>query len=137
MEKEKSLINLDNNSLAILQVSKSGLEKIALELKSKLDALTEYEALYKLQYLIKYRMECIKESSVEEFINKFEGSSCEKENGFTVTLKQLSDYAYSDNVKNLEIEIKALQEQLKQQKEKEKKVVGKTLKSENIALTLH
>ena len=71
MKKEKSLINLDNNSLAILQVSKSGLEKIALELKSKLDALTEYEALYKLQYLIKYRMECIKELSVEEFINKF------------------------------------------------------------------
>jgi hypothetical protein len=135
--KKTELINLDNNGLAILQQTKHELERTALNLKSKLDKLTEYEALYKMKYLIDYRMQCIKDLALEKFTEKFEGSQSEKDNGFTVTLKQLTNVIYSDNVKDLESEIKALQNQLKQMKDREKKTAGRTIKGEILALTMH
>ena len=57
MKKSESLINLDNNSLSILNLNKAELERSALNLKTKLDPLTEFEALYKFKHLIVYRME--------------------------------------------------------------------------------
>lgn len=137
MKKTKFLINLDTNSTAILKLNKAELERSALNLKSNLDSLTEYEALYKLKHLIEYRMECLKELAVETFVNKFEGSQSEKDNGFTVTLKNQYTYNWSDKVKGLETEIKALQSQLKQVKEKEKDSAKGNRKGESLALTLH
>lgn len=133
----KSLINLDNNATVILKLSKAELEKSALNLKSNLDPLTEYEALYKLQHLIEYRMACLKELALETFITKFEGSQSEKDNGFTVTLKNQYEYTWSDKVKDLETEIKSLQSQLKQVKAKESKTAKGNSKGESLALTLH
>jgi len=132
----KSLINLDNNATVILKLSKAELEKSALNLKSNLDPLTEYEALYKLQHLIEYRMACLKELALETFITKFEGSQSEKDNGFTVTLKNQYEYTWSDKVKDLETEIKSLQSQLKQVKAKESKTAKGNSKGESLALTL-
>jgi hypothetical protein len=133
----KSLINLDNDSTAILKLNKAELEKSALNLKSSLDTLTEYEALYKLQHLIKYRMEFIKELAVETFIEKFKGSQSEKDNGFTVTLKNSYEYSYSEYVKVLEKQIKKLQEEVKKEKDKQRESARGKSKGESIALTLH
>ena len=137
MKKQTELINLDNNGLAILQQTKHELEKTALNLNSKLDRLTEYEALYKMKFLIDYRMQCIEDQALETFLEKYEGSQSEKDNGFTVTLKQLTDVCYSDEVKDLESEIKTLQNQLRQLKDREKKTADRTVKGEILALTMH
>ena len=137
MKKQTELINLDDNGLAILQQTKHELEKIALNLNSKLDRLTEYEALYKMKYLIDYRMQCIKDLALETFLEKYEGSQSEKENGFTATVRQLTDVIYSDEVKELETEIKARQSQLKQMRERESKTADRTVKGEVLALTMH
>lgn len=137
MKKSESLINLDNNSVAILNLNKAELEKSALNLKSKLDPLTEYEALYKFEYFIKYRMECVKELALEKFTEKFEGSQSEKDNGFTVTLKNQYAYNYSDKIKDLEKQIKTLQSQVKELKDKERDSARGDVKSESLALTLH
>lgn len=137
MKKNNSLINLDSNSVAILKFNKAELERSALNLKSNLDPLTEYEALYKMQHLIKYRMECLKELALETFTEKFEGSQSEKDNGFTVTLKNSYEYNYSDKVQDLESEIKSLQSQLKQMKDKERESARGGSKGESLALTLH
>ena len=137
MKKQTELINLDDNGLAILQQTKHELEKIALNLNSKLDRLTEYEALYKMKFLIDYRMQCIKEQALETFLEKYEGSQSEKENGFTATVRQLTDVIYSDEVKELETEIKARQSQLKQMRERESKTADRTVKGEVLALTMH
>lgn len=137
MKKQTELINLDDNGLAILQQTKHELEKIALNLNSKLDRLTEYEALYKMKYLIDYRMQRIKDLALETFLEKYEGSQSEKENGFTATVRQLTDVIYSDEVKELETEIKARQSQLKQMRERESKTADRTVKGEVLALTMH
>lgn len=134
--KKTELINLDNSSLSILTLNKAELEKSALNLKTKLDPLTEYEALYKFNHLIKYRMECLKDLALETFTKKFEGSQTEKDNGFTITLKQMTDVNYSDKVKDLESEIKCLQEQVKQMKAKEIKFAERTVKGEVLALRM-
>lgn len=137
MKKQTELINLDNNATAILGITKAGLEKTALNLKSELDNLTLYEALYKLKYLIDYKMQCIKDQALETFLEKYKGSQSEKENGFTATVRQLTDVIYSDEVKELETEIKALQSQLKQMRERESKTADRTVKGEVLALTMH
>lgn len=137
MKKQTELINLDNNGLAILQQTKHELEKIALNLNSKLDRLTEYEALYKMKFLIDYRMQCIKEQALETFLEKYEGSQSEKENGYTVTVKQQTEIKYSDAVKDLESEIKLRTNELRQLKDREKKTAERTVKGEVLALTMH
>lgn len=135
--KKTELINLDNNGIAILQQTKHELEKIALNLNSKLDRLTEYEALYKMKFLIDYRMQCIKEQALETFLEKYEGSQSEKENGYTVTVKQQTEIKYSDAVKDLESEIKLRTNELRQLKDREKKTADRTVKGEVLALTMH
>ena len=105
-------------------------------MKTRLDPLTEYEALYKFQHLIKYRMECVKEQAMETFKEKFEGSQTERENGFSITLKQMYDYNYSDRVKDMESELSLLREQIQQQKAREKESARGEAKSETLALTL-
>jgi len=135
--KKTELINLDNNGIAILQQTKHELEKIALNLNSKLDRLTEYEALYKMKFLIDYRMQCIKEQALETFLEKYEGSQSEKENGYTVTVKQQTEIKYSDAVKDLESEIKLRTNELRQLKDREKKTAERTVKGEVLALTMH
>lgn len=137
MKKQTELINLDDNGLAILQQTKHELEKIALNLNSKLDRLTEYEALYKMKFLIDYRMQCIKEQALETFLEKYEGSQSEKENGYTVTVKQQTEIKYSDAVKDLESEIKLRTNELRQLKDREKKTAERTVKGEILSLTMH
>ena len=137
MKKSESLINIDNNSLSILNLNKAELERSALNLKTKLDPLTEFEALYKFRHLVEYRMECVKELALEKFTEKFEGSQSEKDNGFTVTLKNQYAYNYSDKIKDLETEIKNLQNQLKQMKDRERESARGNSIKETLALTLH
>lgn len=137
MKKSESVLNLDNNSVAILNLNKAELEKSALNLKSKLDPLTEFEALYKFRHLIEYRMDCVKELALETFTEKFEGSQSEKDNGFTVTLKNQYTYNYSDKIKDLEKQIKTLQSQVKELKDRERDSARGDVKSESLALTLH
>jgi len=130
-----NLINI--NQVTILGLNKAEIERSALNLKSNLDKLTEYELLYKMKYLIEYRMECIKEQALEVFTEKFEGSQSEKDNGFTVTLKNQYEYNYSSDVTDLETEIKSLQSQLKQLKNKQRESARGESKGELLALTLH
>jgi hypothetical protein len=137
MKKNNELVSIDNTALSFLKLNKAELEKSALNLKSNLDALTEYEALYKLQYLVKYRMECVKDLALEKFTEKFEGSQTEKDNGFTVTLKTTSDIVYSDKVRDLEAEVKMLENQLKQLKQKEIKTAERINTKEILSLRLH
>ena len=137
MKKSESLINLDNNSVAILNLNKAELDRSALNLKTKLDPLTEFEALYKFRHLVEYRMECVKELALEKFTEKFEGSQSEKDNGFTVTLKNQYAYNYSDKIKDLEKQIKTLQSQVKELKDRERDSARGDVKSESLALTLH
>lgn len=140
MKKIKSnteVLNLDTPGTAILKLSKANLTDTARNLVSGQDALTEYQMLYKLQFLIKTRLEMMKDSAKETFLEKFGGSKTERENGFTITLKETQRYDYSEAVLNLETEIKLLQEQLKQMKEKEKdKAKTGEIISENLTFTL-
>jgi len=129
------LINI--NQATILGLNKAEIEKSALNLKSNLDKLTEYELLYKMKYLIEHRMECIKEQALEVFTEKFEGSASEKDNGFTVTLKNMYKYNYDEKVKSMEKQIKELQSELKKEKAKQSETAKGKVKSELIALTLH
>ena len=115
------LKNLDIAGGSILLLSKNDLTETARSLESKYDSLTEYQALYKLQYLIKTRLEMLKESAQDVFIEKYGGSKSERENGFIISMRENMKYEFSEDVKDLESEIKLLNEQLKQMKEKEKK----------------
>ena len=47
---QNKLINLDTSATAILSKSKSELQETAKSLVRAVDKLTEYEALYKLQF---------------------------------------------------------------------------------------
>ncbi len=136
---DNKLKNLDSAGMQILAKSKEELTETARNLKSSHEPLTEYEMLYKLSFLIKTRLEMIKDSAQENFLERFGGSKTERENGFVITLKEMQEYKYSDSVKDLESEIELLKEQLKQQKEKEKKsgkaITGNVI-SENLTLTL-
>jgi len=127
--KKTEVLNLDGAGISILALSKNDLTETARGLQSKMDFLTEYQALYKLQFLIKSRLEMIKDETKETFLEKFGGSKSEKENGFIISLKEMMEYNYSEDVTALETEIKLLSEQLKQMKENEKKS-GKALTGE-------
>jgi len=70
MKKNNSLINLDSSAGVILLKSKAELQETAKSLKSNLDKLTEYEALYKLQFLIKERLDFLKDDAKNTFIEK-------------------------------------------------------------------
>lgn len=115
------LINLDVAGGSILLLSKNDLTETARSLESEHDFLTEYEMLYKLQYLIKTRLEMLKDDAQDVFIEKYGGSKSERENGFIISMRENMKYEFSEDVKDLESEIKLLNEQLKQMKEKEKK----------------
>jgi len=115
------LINLDVAGGSILLLSKNDLTETARSLESEHDFLTEYEMLYKLQYLIKTRLEMLKDDAQDVFIEKYGGSKSERENGFIISMREMMLYEFSEDVKDLESEIKLLNEQLKQMKEKEKK----------------
>jgi hypothetical protein len=134
---KKELVNFDNNSVAILDVTKHDLEKIGLNLKSDLEPITEYSALKKMLYLIDYRMQVIKDKAIENFAEKFGGSKTEKLHGITITLKELTKVSYSDKVQDLEAEIKLLQNQLKQAKAMEIKKAEREVTGETLSLTLH
>lgn len=134
---KKELVNFDNNSVAILDVTKHDLEKIGLNLKSDLEPITEYSALKKMLYLIDYRMQVIKDKAIENFAEKFGGSKTEKLHGITITLKELTKVSYSDKVQDLEAEIKLLQNQLKQAKAMEIKKADREVTGETLSLTLH
>ena len=134
---KKGLVNFDNNSVAILDVTKHDLEKIGLNLKSDLEPITEYSALKKMLYLIDYRMQVIKDKAIENFAEKFGGSKTEKLHGITITLKELTKVSYSDKVQDLEAEIKLLQNQLKQAKAMEIKKAEREVTGETLSLTLH
>ena len=115
------LKNLDIAGGSILLLSKNDLTETARSLESEHDFLTEYEMLYKLQYLIKTRLEMLKDDAQDVFIEKYGGSKSERENGFIISMRENMKYEFSEDVKDLESEIKLLNEQLKQMKEKEKK----------------
>ena len=115
------LKNLDIAGGSILLLSKNDLTETARSLESEHDFLTEYEMLYKLQYLIKTRLEMLKDDAQDVFIEKYGGSKSERENGFIISMREMMLYEFSEDVKDLESEIKLLNEQLKQMKEKEKK----------------
>jgi len=127
--KKTEVLNLFGAGISILALSKNDLTESARGLQSKLDPLTEYQSLYKLQYLIKSRLEMIKDETKETFLEKFGGSKSERINGFIISLKEMMEYNYSEDVTALETEIKLLSEQLKQMKENEKKS-GKALTGE-------
>jgi len=133
------LMNLDNAGISILALSKNDLTETARSLESKHDKLTEFEMLKKLSFLIEMRMEMIKDSAKENFLEKFGGSKTERENGFVISMREMAIYDYSEIVKKMESEIKSLQESLKKQKEIEKKngscLTGEVL-SEVLTLTL-
>lgn len=133
------LINLDSAGNSILKLSKDNLLETARNLQSQEDALTEFEMLKKLSFLIEMRMEMIKDDAKENFLEKFGGSKTERENGFVISMREMSKYDYSEIVKNMESEIKSLQESLKKQKEIEKKngscLTGEVL-SETLTFTL-
>lgn len=134
-----NLINLDSAGNSILKLSKDNLLETARNLQSQEDPLTEFEMLKKLSFLIEMRMEMIKDDAKENFLEKFGGSKSERENGFVISMREMAVYDYSEIVKNMESEIKSLQESLKKQKEIEKKngsaLTGKVL-SEILTLTL-
>ena len=115
MAKNK-LINLDTSATAILSKSKSELQETAKSLVSGLDKLTEYEALYKLQFLIKERLDFLKEDAKNTFIEKYSGSQTEKENGFVITLKSQNEIIYRDDIQELAEEIELKKEKLNQLK---------------------
>ena len=108
---KKELVNFDSNSVAILDVTKHDLEKIGLNLKSDLEPITEYSALKKMQYLIDYRMQVIKDKAIENFAEKFGGSKTEKLHGITIPLQELTEVGYSKEIQNLKAGIKLLQNQ--------------------------
>ena len=116
-----NLINLDSAGNSILKLSKDNLLETARNLQSQEDPLTEFEMLKKLSFLIEMRMEMIKDSAKENFLEKFGGSKNEKENGFIIMIKEYADYDYSEIVKKMDSQIKKLQAKLKKQKEIEKK----------------
>jgi len=135
MAKNK-LINLDTSATAILSKSKSELQETAKSLVSGLDKLTEYEALYKLQFLIKERLDFLKEDAKNTFIEKYSGSQTEKENGFVITLKSVNEIIYRDDIQQLTEEIEIQKEKLKELKKQPDAVIEKINTGDLLTLTL-
>ncbi len=136
MKKNNSLINLDNSAGAILLKSKTELQETAKSLKSNLDKLTEYEALYKLQFLIKERLDYLKDDAKNTFIEKFSGSQTEKENGFTITLKSVNKIIYRDDIQELIEDIEIKQDKLKKLKEQPNAILERKNIGDSLTLTL-
>jgi len=135
MAKNK-LINLDTSATAILSKSKTELQETAKSLVSGLDKLTEYEALYKLQFLIKERLDFLKEDAKNTFIEKYSGSQTEKENGFVITLKSVNEIIYRDDIQQLTEEIEIQKEKLKELKKQPDAVIEKINTGDLLTLTL-
>jgi len=135
MAKNK-LINLDTSATAILSKSKSELQETAKSLVSGLDKLTEYEALYKLQFLIKERLDFLKEDAKNTFIEKYSGSQTEKENGFVITLKSVNEIIYRDDIQQLTEEIEIQKEKLNQLKKQPDAVIERENIGDILTLTL-
>lgn len=136
MKKNNSLINLDNSAGVILLKSKAELQETAKSLKSNLDKLTEYEALYKLQFLIKERLDYLKDDAKNTFIEKFSGSQTEKENGFTITLKSVNEIIYRDDIQELIEDIEIKQDKLKKLKEQPNAILERKNIGDSLTLTL-
>ena len=136
MKKNNSLINLDNSAGAILLKSKAELQETAKSLKSNLDKLTEYEALYKLQFLIKERLDYLKDDAKNTFIEKFSGSQTEKENGFTITLKSVNEIIYRDDILELAEDIEIKKTKLTELKKQPDAIIEKNNIGELLTLTL-
>ena len=136
MKKNNSLINLDNSAGVILLKSKAELQETAKSLKSNLDKLTEYEALYKLQFLIKERLDYLKDDAKNTFIEKFSGSQTEKENGFTITLKSVNEIIYRDDIQELVEEIEIKKTKLTELKKQPDAIIEKNNIGELLTLTL-
>ena len=136
MKKNNSLINLDNSAGVILLKSKAELQETAKSLKSNLDKLTEYEALYKLQFLIKERLDYLKDDAKQVFIEKFSGSQTEKENGFTITLKSVNEIIYRDDIQELIEDIEIKQDKLKKLKEQPNAILERKNIGDSLTLTL-
>jgi hypothetical protein len=136
MKKNNSLINLDNSAGVILLKSKAELQETAKSLKSNLDKLTEYEALYKLQFLIKERLDYLKDDAKNTFIEKFSGSQTEKENGFTITLKSVNKIIYRDDIQELIEDIEIKQDKLKKLKEQPNAILERKNIGDSLTLTL-
>lgn len=135
MAKNK-LLNLDTSGTAILSKSKTELQETAKSLVSGLDKLTEYEALYKLQFLIKERLDFLKEDAKNTFIEKYSGSQTEKENGFVITLKSVNEIIYRDDIQQLTEEIEIQKEKLKELKKQPDAVIEKINTGDLLTLTL-
>lgn len=136
MKKNNSLINLDNSAGVILLKSKAELQETAKSLKSNLDRLTEYETLYKLAFLIKERLDFLKDDAKNTFIEKFSGSQTEKENGFTITLKSVNEIIYRDDIQELIEDIEINKEKLKKLKEQPDAILERKNIGDSLTLTL-
>ena len=137
VSKSTALTTLDNLQL-INKLFKADLDRLALNLKTDLNRVDKMTMLRKFEYLIKKIIEDDKDFLIEYFQQTYGGSSYEIINGCGINLKSISEYEYSENVKDLESEIKMLQEQCKQMKEKERKngTAKKINQSEIISITL-
>ena len=122
----------------VLDLSKTDLEVLALDIKSDLPEIDQYCALYKLKYLIDQRLAFIKENAIEGHLQRFEGSSREGYNGFDVQIKTISEYQFSDKVTDLGDKKKQLGKLITAQKALEKQDgTAKLIKeSKNITLTM-
>lgn len=136
MKKNNSLINLDSSAGVILLKSKAELQETAKSLKSNLDRLTEYETLYKLAFLIKERLDFLKDDAKNTFIEKFSGSQTEKENGFTITLKSVNEIIYRDDIQELIEDIEINKEKLKKLKEQPDAILERKNIGDSLTLTL-
>ena len=137
VSKSTALTTLDNLQL-INKLFKADLDRLALNLKTDLNRVDKMTMLRKFEYLIKKIIEDDKDFLIEYFQQTYGGSSYEIINGCGINLKSISEYEYSENVKDLESEIKMLQEQCKQMKEKERKnrTAKKINQSKIISITL-
>ena len=137
VSKSTALTTLDNLQL-INKLFKADLDRLALNLKTDLNRVDKMTMLRKFEYLTKKIIEDDKDFLIEYFQQTYGGSSYEIINGCGINLKSISEYEYSENVKDLESEIKMLQEQCKQMKEKERKngTAKKINQSEIISITL-
>lgn len=108
--------NLDG----LIDLSKTNLEVLALDLESSHSPLDEYALLYKLKFLITERMEFIKPKAIDNYHNNFGGSTTEEYLKIKMQLRHSDEWEYSEAVDKQEEKIKQLQEVLKAQKQLEK-----------------
>lgn len=132
MNKLTQLPKLDK----ILDLKREELECLALDLQSELPEIDQYCALYKLKFLIENRMQFLKDKALEGHLRRFEGSSKEGYNGFTVQIKVEKEYQFSDKVNEMETDKKKLGGLITAQKNLEKQDGTAKLINEKQLLTL-